>query len=412
MQSIKEINELRVLSTVREEGPISRASLAKRLNLSRAAITGITQRLVSRRLLTEVGKGTASVRGGRREVLLAINPNAGTILAVEIEVNYACFGLLDMNAQLIEKQTFRIESGMDLVDVLKPIADGLFGMLSKHAIPVENLLGIGVGIPGVINYEMGAITEAWTLEKWRGFGIRGYLEQMFGIPAFIENNVKTMTLGEFKFGSGKNVRDLVSLWVGDGIGAGIIVNGRLLRGATSSAGEIGYNEYLFENQSNLSLLLSKQQRDWGDLLSNSNIRGAVRRGISAGWTTRLKGDCTIEEIIDAGEAGDPLALHLLKRFGWILSTVCTNLILCLNPPLLILNGILFQRTSLVADEVRQRVAHGILRSPIEGVEIRTGLLGENAVLMGATGLVLDDLFHFPEYQSKTRCQRMLMRQSE
>ena len=115
MKSVKEINELRVLSAVRVDGPISRASLARKLRLSRAAITGITQRLVERNLLIEVGKGASTQRGGRREVLLALNPNAGTILSIEIEWDYARYGLLDMNARIIEKRQF---SGIKLTQFL------------------------------------------------------------------------------------------------------------------------------------------------------------------------------------------------------------------------------------------------------------------------------------------------------
>ncbi|MCI0512908.1 ROK family transcriptional regulator [candidate division KSB1 bacterium] len=411
MQRIREINELRVLQAVCKEGLISRASLAKRLKLSRAAITGITHRLENRQLLVEVGKGTSTQRGGRRQVLLALNATAGTILAIEIEREFARFGLLNMNAQIIQQDLLTYLPATPPMFILPPILEKLRTMLQQHNIRNENLLGIGVGIPGILNYKMGSISEAFTLHSWRGFALRHFLEQELGTPAFIENNVKALTLGEHLFGNGRNVSDLVSFWVGDGIGAGIIVNGKLLHGATSSAGEIGYNEYSLDQHNICSTLVHKNQRDWGDLISHSTLRAGIQRGIETGWTTQLTTDGRVEEIITAAEIGDPLALHLLKGLGTLIGTVCANLILCLNPPVLILNGLLFSRTALVANAVRQRVAQGILRSPVEGIEIRTGLLGENAVLIGAAALVLEDLFQLPEYPSPTRAQQIFMGQN-
>lgn len=409
MLSIKELNETRVLKTVREEGPISRASLARRLHLSKAALSGITQRLVKRGLVTEVGKGASTERGGRREMLLAMNPRAGVILAAEIERDYARFGLLDMNAQILIQQKIVYKLGTPPLEVLAPMLQGFRCMMEEKSVTAEHLLGLGAGLPGIIDYEAGTLREAYTLESWRGFALCRHLEEQLAVPVFLENDVKARTLGEAQFGSGRNLHDLVCVWVGDGIGAGIIVDGRLLRGATSSAGEIGYNEYPLGQQNELSLLIDERNQDWGDMLSHSNLKAAVRRGIATGWTTGLQETCGIEEIMSAADAGDPLGIHLLKRIGWLLGAVCDNLIHCVNPPVLLLTGLLFERTALVADEVRRRVSQGILRSPVEAVEIRTGMLGENAVLMGAAALVLNDLFQITSGQPRHAARIALSR---
>lgn len=392
MHSLREVNELRVLKTVREEGPISRAALARRLKLSKAALSGISQRFLDADLITEVGKGASTERGGRREMLLAINPRAGVILAAEVEREYANWGLLDMNAQILARQKFTHALGVPPLEILTPMVQSFQAMLAAHKIQPEQILGMGVGIPGLIDYDAGVLREAYTLETWRGFPLRRHLQEQLHLPVFLENDIKTLTLGEAQFGSGRNIKNLVCVHVGDGIGAGIIVEGRLLRGASSSAGEIGYNEYALGQQSELSLLFDSQHQDWGDVLSHSNLKAAVRRGLEAGWVTRLSPESEISEIVAAAESGDALAVHLLKRVGWLLGAVCDNLIHCLNPPLLVFSGLLFERTAIVVEEIRRRVAQGLLRSPVEAVEIRTGMLGENDVLIGAAALVLEDIF--------------------
>ena len=239
MHSLREVNELRVLKTVREEGPISRAALARRLKLSKAALSGISQRFLDADLITEVGKGASTERGGRREMLLAINPRAGVILAAEVEREYANWGLLDMNAQILARQKFTHALGVPPLEILTPMVQSFQAMLAAHKIQPEQILGMGVGIPGLIDYDAGVLREAYTLETWRGFPLRRHLQEQLHLPVFLENDIKTLTLGEAQFGSGRNIKNLVCVHVGDGIGAGIIVEGRLLRGASSSAGEIG-----------------------------------------------------------------------------------------------------------------------------------------------------------------------------
>lgn len=209
--------------------------------------------------------------------------------------------------------------------------------------------------------------------------------------------MKALTLGEFQFGAGKNVTDLICLWIGEGIGAGIIINKQLVRGSSSSAGEIGYNEDKLLLLGEDSLLVDDINKSWGQILTLNNLRSAVKRGIAQGWQTSLKMDAEIHDIIEAAENEDPLALHLLKIFGKILGSVCSHLIYTINPPLVILSGSLFEDTSIVVDEIREHVARGVLRTPIESVAIKTAKLGEEAMLLGAAALVLDDLFQFPVY---------------
>ncbi len=386
------LNEIRVFRTIFESGPISRAKVARRLNLSRAAVTLITQKLAKRGLLATVGKGASTERGGRREVLLAISPRAGIILAAQLERDFFRYGLLDSSARRIDQETQSCALGTPPAQVLDRLIKGLQKMLRRHHVLMERIFGMGIGLPGILNYERGCLREAYTLQGWQDFPVQSYVVERLGVPVFLENDVKAVTLGEFQFGSGRLVRDLICLWVEDGIGAGIIVNGQLLRGATSSAGEIGYNELALGQAGGRSLLITPQHHDWGDILSHSNLKQAVQRGLEDGWSSSLQPSCEVADIITAAEAGDPLALHLVKEFGRLLGAVCVNLIYSFNPPLMLLHGPLFYRSPLVADEVRAHVARGILRSPVEAVDIRTGMLGKDAVLVGAATLVLENLF--------------------
>ncbi|KAA3619421.1 MAG: ROK family transcriptional regulator [Calditrichaeota bacterium] len=397
LRTLRGINEIRVVRALCEEGALSRAALANMLNLSRAALTIITQKLADKNLILEVGKGTSTDRGGRREVLLSVNQRAGIILSIELEVEYAQFAMMDINAAFIDRGRITYAKETPIEKILDEIILKLKAFIEKENIYEKHIIGVGICLPGILDYDKGTLRESYTLGRWQDFRLREYIENNLNLPTFIENDVKALTLGEFQFGAGKNVTDLVCLWIGDGIGAGIIVNNQLLHGSTSSAGEIGYNEDKLLLLKEDALLVNDADKNWGQILTLNNLRSAVRRGKEQGWQTELEMNATIEQIIEAAEANDPLALHLFKLFGKILGSVCSNLIYTLNPPLVILSGALFEESTIVVDEIRQYVAKGILRTPIESVSIKSAKLGEEAMLLGAAALVLDDLFHFPVY---------------
>ncbi len=397
MRTLRGINEIRVIRALCEEGALSRAALANMLNLSRAALTIITQKLAEKNLITEVGKGMSTDRGGRREVLLSVNQRAGIILSIELEVEYAQYAVLDINAAFIERGRIAYAPEMPIEKILDMIITKLQAIIEKEKFFEKHIIGIGICLPGILDYARGSLRESYTLGRWQDFKMRDYVERKMNLPTFLENDVKALTLGEFQFGAGKNVTDLVCLWIGSGIGAGIVINNQLLHGSTSSAGEIGYNEDKILLLKEDALLVNDADKNWGQILTLNNLRSAVRRGKEQGWQTQLEMEPGIKDIINAAEADDPLALHLLKLFGKILGSVCSNLIYTLNPPLVILSGLLFEETTIVVDEVRQYVAKGILRTPIESVTIKPAKLGEEAMLLGAAALVLDDLFQFPVY---------------
>ncbi len=384
-------SEIRVFRKICEIGPISRAHLARILNSSRATLTQIANALLTSGYVIEVGKGASTDRGGRREILLSVNPNAGYILALQLDRDFAKVGLFALNLQLLEARTLNYTPGTDLEEVLLEAQHALERLILKFDIPVEKIIGLGVGVPGVPSEKNRRLRET-EHKSWQGFPIAEFLENAFNKPVALDNDVKALTLGEFKYGAGKGARDLICLWAGNGIGAGVVANGKLLRGATSSAGEIGYNELNLGFLDVRSLLINGHPRDWGDVLSQANVLAAMKRGVREGWKTDLSETSDISEFAKAAEAGDPLGLHLLKLYGSLLGSVCTNMLYAFNPPLLVLHGPLFYDTTLLPEEVRRCILDGILRAPVEAVEIRTGSFGSNAMLLGCASLVIDSVY--------------------
>jgi len=392
---IKDYNELNVLRFIKNYAPVSRAEISKRYSISKAAVSDITSRLLTQGYIREVGVGNSTRRGGRRPILLRFNQGAGYVVAIEIKRSYARVALLDMEAKVHDLVKANFEEGCCFDTVMQAIVPVIKRFLNSNWVQNARPIGIGIGIPGIINYDLGCIKVSDTLHNWENVPIRSLFEKEFGLKVVLENDVKTMTLGECLFGKGKNYNNLVNLWIGDGIGAGIIINGALLRGVTASAGEVGYDElgFFIHDRTDFPLLY-RGQKDFGDILSNKLLLHSAAEAIAQGHQTSLNnGELTLDRLIDAGEQEDPLATRLLREYANLLGILCINLINMLNIELLVLSGELAFKSSKLIEFVRERVHQDILHEPAQAVKILPGCLNEEGVVMGAAGLVLEDLFY-------------------
>ena len=392
---IKDYNELNVLRFIKHHGPISRAEISKKQHISKAGISEIVARLIEQEYISESGVGNSTQRGGRRPIMLTFNQKAGYVIAIEIKRSFAKISLLDMNATIHCTKAIDYSIGSSMVYVLKKIFPVIDEFLKTDWVIDSRPIGIGIGIPGLIDYESGCIKLSDSLKSWEKYPIREKFETAFNIPTVLENDVKTLALGECLFGKGEDHQSLVNLWIGDGIGAGIILNGSLIRGVTASAGEVGYDELGFyvRDHAEFPLLYNGQKR-FGDILSNRWLASAACSAIKNGSSTILdENHLSAEEIVLAAEKGDSLAVALLKEYGTLLGILCISLINTLNIELLVICGKILSKSDLLLRFVREKVNKDLLSVPAHAVHIVSSDLKEDGVVLGAAGLVLEDLFH-------------------
>lgn len=384
-------NELSILRAVYESGPISRVRLAQRLRLTRATVTNNVNKLKSLNLVTIVGKGNTRAGRGRKEVLLAFNADAGFVISIHIALDYVSYGIVNLHGKILQKKITFFQQGEQPEKILDSVCQDVLVMVSGLNVS-SRVVGVGVALPGIVDYKQGLVRER-TAPGWQNFAVQEYIQHQLGYTVYVENDVKTLTLGEYQFGTGRDVKDLICLWLENGIGAGIMLNGLLIRGTTASAGEIGFSEFFPEASLQKSILINDQPRFWGDVLSFTNIKKSIQRGLEEGWTSILSEHATIEDFITAVKEGDPLGLYIFKLFSRIVGTVCCNLIYAFNPKVLVLSGPLFRQLPKMSDEVNRHLERAPLRTPVEAVELKTSILGEDGISVGCAALVLEKLFH-------------------
>lgn len=391
---IKEVNEQKVLNLIREEGPISRIDISKRLNLSKTTVSEITNRLLKEGCIKEIGKGDSSVKGGKRPTLVKLNPDFGIVFSVEVKRSFSRIAVFNLETEIVRNKYVFYEKNTGWRDVLAQIFRVIDSLIEEKPFKLAKKTAIAVGIPGLINYMEGSLKLADTLRGWDNLPVKRIFEERYGFPTYIENDVKAMTIGECVYGRGRGIKNLVCLYIGDGIGSGIVVDGKLIRGVSGSAGEIGYNEvgFFIRSKKNFPVLFNNQ-RDFGDIISESSIVSMVKKAIDDGYRTGLKKDAiSIENIIKAVEQNDELANEVFRELGTLIGMVCINLINTINPEMIVLCGRLVDKNPVLVKLVKDMVGKDILRLPAEIVQICTSSLKDDGVVYGLLGLVLNDWF--------------------
>jgi glucokinase len=231
-------NSRQVLGVVRRLGPISRADITRHTPYSAPTVSTLVNGLITAGLVREEGAGKSS--GGRKPQLVSFNARCGVVVGCNIDSDAFRMVLADMNGEWLRERAFPLASDTRPRPLLRRVADSARRMLDEAKESASPLLSFAVGVPGMTDVGRGRVIEAANLEGWRDVPAREILEERIGAPVHVENDVNLAAIGEQWRGLGRGVENFVFVSVGTGIGAGIIIRGRLHRGHRWHAGEISH----------------------------------------------------------------------------------------------------------------------------------------------------------------------------
>lgn len=360
------VNRAAILEFVRDHGPVSRSELARQLRLSPPTVGRLVRQLIDQGLVRERELG-ASV-GGRRPVLLEHDPRAAALIGVDIGERGAVLAVADLDGRLLHQRHVALPAdGADAsVGVLVAAISGLIDAARAEGLPVR---GTGLGVPGVT--DAGAGIARWVPSLgWRDLPLQRIVEERTGLPAGIDNNVNLGALGEQWRGAGQGLRNIVYLFIGTGIGAGVVVNGQLYRGAHHAAGEVGH--FMLDRSA-----LGRRYPGFGFFESLAAGPGILR---AAGDATGRTWDSV--EGVTAAAASDPEARALAdEALDWIALAV-GNIACLIDPEAIVLGGDVARAVPSLAAEIAARLDGRIPVSP----RISLSRLGAQAGVIGAVAL--------------------------
>ena len=228
--SLRVRNRVRVVDALRRRGPASRADIAATAGLSRATVSSLVAELLDSGLLVERKDGEGASRTGRPPVLLALDPAAGGALGVDFGHAHLRVALADLNADVRAERHVGLDVDHDADEALDAAAELVDELLAEADIDRDALLGCGLGLPGPIDADTGTVGSTVILPGWRGRHAGDELASRLGVQVTVDNDANLGALAEMTYGAARGARDLVYVKAASGVGAGIVLGGRLHRG--------------------------------------------------------------------------------------------------------------------------------------------------------------------------------------
>jgi len=370
-----------LLSEIWYQGLISRAELQKSTGLTLASVSRLVQELKNTGVILETDKGESS--GGRQPSLIRVNPEAGVVIGLDFSGIELKGAILDAanHCLCVIKQPFQ---GMQPAIIQKQVIQMCQELVSTPLIQQRRVLGIGISVPGTVDAENGIIRDALNM-RLHDFPIRDILGKVFDLPVFIEHDTSTAALAEKFYGAGRGVGDLIYIIVSTGIGAGLIVNHEVYRGATGLAGELGH--VIVERDGQVCVCGKRGCLEAvaavPAMLANAHNVLLRRKGSSDANSISL-----VDLIVAAGQ-GDRLALAIIQRAADYLAMAISIVVSIVDIRLMVIGGEVVQMGELYFTPLRKSIE----KYRVEGREIQIvpAVLGENAPLQGISMIVLQNV---------------------
>lgn len=379
---IRAINRSSVLNTIKSAGPLSRTEVSRRTGLSAATITTITNELIEDHLVFEKEEGDSS--GGRKPILLALNPRGGFVVGAKLTEDHISAALTDLEATILARRTIALEDTHQDT-VLASFCRVVDDLLETERINRERFYGVGVGLAGIVDSEHGLLRQS-PIFGWEQIPLAAQLHACLAAPVYIDNDVNTLTLTELWFGRGLGIDNFLTVTIGRGVGLGIVLDGKLYTGAHGGAGELGHTVISPDGP-----LCACGKR--GCLETYISDPALVLQAQALGMQVEQ-----VEDLVGLVEAGDERAQALLAEAGALLGRSLANLVNVLVPQLIILSGEGVRAGDWLFEPMRRTLKAHTMPALARDFVLKIDVWDEYAWARGAAGLVLRQLFESPVYK--------------
>ncbi len=370
---VKKLNKSIVLDTIRRNGPLSRTDVSERTGLNKATVSNLTLELLEQKLVEETGLGESS--GGRKPLMLLFNGSAGCVVGIELSVTRVKAALTDLTGAILLERSAPLgdhspDAAFDAIrETVRPLIEAMPN--TPHG-----LVGIGIGVPGMVD-ESGLILYAPNLD-WEKVDLRSRLEEEFGVPVVVDNEANVGAAGEREYGAGQQVRHLVYVSAGMGLGSGMIIDGQLYKGAWGYAGETGHMSIESDGR-----LCSCGSRGCWELYASER---AYAYAAESGQPS-LPAETT-PELTAYARSGDPVVLSLYQEIGRRLGIGITNLVNGFNPEKIVVGGPLTEAKEWIEPSMLDTIAERALPYHRRELAVSFSELGSRSAVLGAAHLAV------------------------
>ncbi len=396
--SEKEKRNIDILEIIRREGPISRPDISKQMGVNVVTISNYIDDFIKHNLIYE--KELDVSEGGRRPVLLDLNPQAGFVIGVGLNLMNMVGLLLDLKGNILTK-TQIVRPRASVKEITECLLEIIREILRRSKEYTANIKGIGVGLAGLINKKDGSIHWPQKMDHYYTYAsldlpLKELIEKEFNVPALIENDATAACFGEHWLGLERKLKNVIYMF--SGVGCGIMINGEVYTGSDGYAGEIAiYNfkeQDLFNCKSAHGCFLKRSETDLGIVEEAKEMlaRDKDKAREFFKLTSSNIENVDLKSIFIANRSRDPIATTCLEMAAKRLGIKTAFLVNLFNPEVVVIGGGLEEAGEEFLNKVNLTVRDWAFREETEGLKIVYSQLRENAVALGAASLVMQKVF--------------------
>jgi len=382
-QHTKDHNSRLVLQTIYDGGQLSRADLARLTHLTRTTVSEVVGELIEQGLVEEVGQGPSSV--GRTPTLLSLVDDSRHVIAVNIMNSELQGAIISLRGVIRHRAQLPLH-GHDGSAVLVQLFSFIDGLVKATTRP---LLGIGISTPGLIDTTSGIVRRAVNF-GWQDLLLRNIVQSHYNLPIYVANDSHMVALAEYMFGQPQSSANLVVIKVGQGIGAGIVLNGQLFSGDDFGAGEIGHVVVLEDgplckcgNQGCLEAVagvpwIIRRAQEIAQVVTDSPLSQYAAEGRPI----------DLDAVVEAFGAGDPAVQRVIEEVGRHLGIAVANLVGVLNVRRVVITGRVAPFGPALGEAIRHELRRRVLPALAEATDVDVLAQGPDAILLGTAALLL------------------------
>lgn len=388
----KERKNLAILETVRKNGPISRTDISKLTELNIVTVSNYVNHYIKKGLVVE-GELDEST-GGRKPVLVELNPKAGYIVGVGLNMLSMVGVLVDLEINVIT-EIRRERAPENSEKVINQMVDLAAEIIEKAEIDKTKIVGVGVGVPGIIDEKGRTIRWPQSLgDKDISVcsSIKDTFERKLNIPAFVENDANAAVLGEKWLGLDRDVRHMVYMF--SGVGCGILVNEEIYRGAAGASGELGITstKAAKDDAFDMATGLGRWEMDIGMVRTAQESISAGKKSVLSEYVDGDLSKLSFKDIIKGAKEKDAVAIEAVEKAGHALGKKVAFIVNLLNPEVVVIGGGIEDCGAVLLDVIKEEVKEWSVEEAASQVKIIPSAFGENAVALGVVGIVTREVF--------------------
>ena len=386
--------EAKVIEALRKQGEISRSEITSLTGWSKAKTSQKIRELVNKGLLVEAGEGAS--QGGRRPRLLRINDQLGYLVGLDMGATSLDIALADVGGKICQRRSVLADVRQRPEEYLKHCRVLILEMASAQGCLPDQILGIGIGVPGPVDFGRGVLVAPPLMPEWENFLIGDFFQPAFpNAFVVVDNDVNIMALGEQRAGDGAGIDHFIFVKIGTGIGSGIISNGQIHRGSIGCAGDIGH--ICVDKQGPICRCGNTgclEAMAAGPAISEKAML-AARNGASPLLRQMMEANGGIlhpEDVNAACREGDQAALDIIRASGEMIGDVLAGLVNFFNPSHIFIGGGITNFGNHLLVAIRRAVLRRSLPLATTHLAINFSRMGPDIGVTGAIALVNEYLF--------------------